>query len=180
MLKPFSFLVQRDALELPLRFKNLSVSVFLLAVDAEHEQNKCKKHSKSDHEEHESLVVQVIRSKRRHDFKLVADVIVRLLRRQIGERVDPGSVIENNEYVVMDLVGRKECIVCAAPLRDLLSDYIRVRSKRTGLGFLVMLPQSASLDVAIVVLFTSENEHIKFVISQKTEPGIRLLTLNFD
>ena len=180
MLKPFSFLVQRDALELPLRFKNLSVSVFLLTVDAEHEQNKCKKHAKSDHEEHESLVVQVIRSKRRHDFKFVADVIVRLLRRQIGERVDPGSVIKNNEYVVVDLVSGKECIVCAAPLRDLLSDYIRVRSKRTGLGFLVMLPQSASLDVAIVVLFASENEHIKFVISQKTEPGIRLLTLNFD
>ena len=105
---------------------------------------------------------------------------MRLLRRQIGERVDPRSVIENNEYVVMDLVSGKECIVCAAPLRDLLSDYIRVRSKCTDLGFLVMLPQGASLDVAIVVLFTSENEHIKFVISQKTEPGIRLLTLNFD
>ena len=101
-------LLQCDPFEFFLGLHDLGVGAFLETIKACHCDNHGKENSERDHEAKEYFIVQVVCSKRRLDRHFVRYVVVDLFWDRLGYLLEPASVIEDNEDVVVHLVLREE------------------------------------------------------------------------
>ena len=159
-------LLQCDPFEFFLGLHDLGVGAFLETIKACHCDNQGKENSERDHEAKEYFIVQVVRSKRRLYRHLVGYVVVDLVWDRLGYLLEPASVIEDNEDVVVHLVHREEAKVRGAPLTDLLLIHVRpLRHKIANVLLLVINPGRLGHNVAIIVIliFRVEEEDVELV-----------------
>ena len=159
-------LLQCDPFEFFLGLHDLGVGAFLETIKACHCDNHGKENSERDHEAKEYFIVQVVCSKRRLDRHFVRHVVVDLFWDRLGYLLEPASVIEDNEDVVVHLVLREEDKVRGAPLTDLLLIYVRpLRHKLAKVLLLVIDPGRLGHNVAIIVVLITrvEEENVELV-----------------
>lgn len=159
-------LLQCDPFEFFLGLHDLGVGAFLETIKACHCDNHGKENSERDHEAKEYFIVQVVCSKRRLDRHFVRYVVVDLFWDRLGYLLEPASVIEDNEDVVVHLVLREEDKVRGAPLTDLLLIYVRpLRHKIANVLLLVIDPGRLGHNVAIIVVLITrvEEENVELV-----------------
>lgn len=80
------------------------MGALLLAIQAEHQDNKGEKDAEGNHEEHERFIVEIIRCKRRDNLHLVRNLEQWLLRGTVAELAKPVGVVKDDKHVVMDLI----------------------------------------------------------------------------
>ena len=142
------------------------MGAFLETIKACHCDNHGKEYSERDHKAKEYFIVQVVCSKRRLDRHFVRHVVVDLFWDRLGYLLEPASVIEDNEDVVVHLVLREEDKVRGAPLTDLLLIYVRpLRHKIANVLLLVIDPGRLGHNVAIIVVLITrvEEENVELV-----------------
>ena len=145
---------------------DLGVGAFLETIKACHCDDQGKENAERDHEAKEYFIVEVVRSKCRIDRHFVRYVVVYHVWDRLGYLLEPSSVIEDDEDVVMHFVLREEDLVRGAPLADLLLEHFRsVRHKIANVLLLVLNPGCLGRNVAIIVgrKICVEEENVELV-----------------
>ena len=141
------------------------MGAFLETIKTCHCDNQGKENSERDHEAKEYFIVEVVRSECRLYRHFVGYVVVHRWRDCLGYLLEPASVIEDDEDVVVHLVLGEEDQVRRAPLTDLLFVHVRsVCHKFASELLLVLNPGRLGCNVAIIlVLVLVKEENVELV-----------------
>ena len=139
------------------------MGLLLLSVKAHHQDDQCAEDANRDHEEQEGLVVHVVCCEGGSDLGLVCHIHDSARAGSVANRREPVCVVEHDQDVVVYFVAGKEDIILGAPPFNLGLHNAVIGEEVTSFCLRMLYPNGAGLYVAVVVLLTSEDEHVKAV-----------------
>lgn len=112
------------------------------------------------------MIVQVICGESCGDGHTVGNVTILLLGEAVADLLQPSCVVQNNEHFIVHLILGKERIVASAELFYLFIDDSRFANEVAHPCCAMLQPESACLDITVVVLLIIEDKNVEFLISQ--------------
>ena len=95
----FVLFLEVNSLQVTLSCEDTGMSLFLLTIEASHQDNKHEKNSEGNHERIESFIVEIVGREGRRDFHLVGDIVLNILEVLVSHALNIPCVVQDDEDI---------------------------------------------------------------------------------